>query len=253
VLELERDAMSLSRPASVQARIRRDAEVVAVATEAGRWLQRRGPAIVEIDGAASAASGPATPESGHALFHMKGGASLACASCHPEGGDDGRVWDFGDGPRRTPSLRGGLLARGPMLWDGAEPDAATACGAMAERAWGRALGQPNREALAAWLEDLAAPRRDPPSDPEAALRGAEVYRQDAGCVACHDRAVGVVMDVGTGGSFRVPSLEGAWSHAPYLHDGSAATLRDAATSAHAGDTGLTPPELDDLVAHLETL
>ena len=31
-------------------------------------------------------------------------------SCHPEGGDDGHVWDEGIGKRRSQSLRGGILA-----------------------------------------------------------------------------------------------------------------------------------------------
>ena len=34
---------------------------------------------------------------------------VACATCHPEGAEDGHVWLFpGDGPRRTQTLLGGL-------------------------------------------------------------------------------------------------------------------------------------------------
>ena len=46
---------------------------------------------------------------GHELFHVNAGAGLACASCHAEGNDDGRVWNFAcSGARRTQSLQTGL-------------------------------------------------------------------------------------------------------------------------------------------------
>ena len=39
-------------------------------------------------------------DTGQALFHGNTGSFDACASCHPEGGDDGRTWDFDRiGPR----------------------------------------------------------------------------------------------------------------------------------------------------------
>ena len=36
----------------------------------------------------------ARPTSGHQLFHAATTGKLACASCHPEGGEDGRTWKF---------------------------------------------------------------------------------------------------------------------------------------------------------------
>src|SRR5205814_314753 len=33
-------------------------------------------------------------DTGHLIFHVNAGGGLACASCHPEGGEDGRVWNF---------------------------------------------------------------------------------------------------------------------------------------------------------------
>ncbi|MFZ4533810.1 MAG: hypothetical protein ACOYOJ_18600, partial [Alsobacter sp.] len=69
------------------------------------------------------------------------------------------------------------------------------------------------------------------------------------------------------GEFRVPSLRGVAATAPYMHDGSKATLRDVVRHystldldrLHAdGETilkplGLAEAEIDDLVAFLEAL
>ena len=38
--------------------------------------------------------GEARRDTGHDLFHANAGGGLACASCHPGGGDDGRTWHF---------------------------------------------------------------------------------------------------------------------------------------------------------------
>lgn len=52
-----------------------------------------------------------------------------------------------------------------------------------------------------------------------------------------------------------PTLRGLWRSAPYLHDGSAPTLRDVLTTRNAGDrhgttSTLSAAELDDLIAYL---
>ena len=46
---------------------------------------------------------------------------MSCASCHADGGDDGRVWDFtgfGEGLRNTVSLRGRAGGQGRLHWSG---------------------------------------------------------------------------------------------------------------------------------------
>src|SRR6185436_14622225 len=47
---------------------------------------------------------------------------LSCASCHNDGGGDGRVWDltgFGEGLRNTIELRGRVgMGHGPLHWTG---------------------------------------------------------------------------------------------------------------------------------------
>jgi mono/diheme cytochrome c family protein len=55
-----------------------------------------------------------------------------------------------------------------------------------------------------------------------------------------------------------PTLLGVWETAPYLHDGSALTLRDVLTTQNPNDrhgpvSTLTPQQLDQLVAYLQQL
>ena len=70
-------------------------------------------------------------DTGHFLFHANAGGFMACASCHIEGDDDGRVWNFdcsaanptaAMGPRRTQSLQTGLRGTEPFHWNGDEAD-----------------------------------------------------------------------------------------------------------------------------------
>lgn len=53
---------------------------------------------------------------------MSADSYISCASCHIDGGHDGRVWDFtgrGEGLRRTTDLRGrGGMAHGNVHWSG---------------------------------------------------------------------------------------------------------------------------------------
>ena len=46
---------------------------------------------------------------------------MSCASCHNDGGDDGRIWDLtgmGEGLRNTINLRGRAGAQGFLHWSG---------------------------------------------------------------------------------------------------------------------------------------
>ena len=66
------------------------------------------------------------------------------------------------------------------------------------------------------------------------------------------------VDVGTGGKLQVPSLRGVSLRAPYMHDGCAPTLHDRFGACGGGDkhgvtSGLSPSQIDDLVAYLTTL
>ncbi len=69
---------------------------------------------------------PASVLAGKRIFYraedarMSADAYIACASCHLDGGGDGRVWDFtqrGEGLRRTMPLNGRAgVAHGPLHW-----------------------------------------------------------------------------------------------------------------------------------------
>jgi cytochrome c peroxidase len=65
-------------------------------------------------------------------------------------------------------------------------------------------------------------------------------------------------DVGTGAPFDTPTLVEIWRTAPYLHNGSAATLEDVVTGSNRNDkhgrtSHLGKRQLADLVAYLLTL
>jgi cytochrome c peroxidase len=58
--------------------------------------------------------------------------------------------------------------------------------------------------------------------------------------------------------FDTPTLVELWRTAPYLHDGSAPTVRELFTTRnaqnrHGNTTHLSPTQIDDLVAYLLSL
>jgi DNA-binding beta-propeller fold protein YncE len=200
---------------------------------------------------------------------------LSCASCHgPDGRVDGLNWDLlNDGIGNPKNAKSLLLAHRtpPAMSQGVREDAEDAVRAgirhilFAER--------PDRDAVAidAYLRGL-----EPAPSPAlvrgklsaAARRGRELFgRADVGCAKCHPAGLFTDMkpyDVGTRAAtdntsiFDTPTLVEIWRTAPYLHDGSAATLREVLTVRNAGDrhgrtSGLSARQIDDLVAYLSSL
>ena len=115
-------------------------------------------------------------------------------------------------------------------------------------------------------------RRDDATLTAEAITGREIFRS-LDCASCHsgpyftDSEVGIRHDVGTltdaSGDrlgepldgIDTPSLRGIWATAPYLHDGSAATLHEVFTAKNPGDlhgatSTLTTTELNALVGYL---
>lgn len=126
---------------------------------------------------------------------------------------------------------------------------------------------------------------------EAAQRGSDIFFFRGRCATCHagfnfsdgryhtlgigwDEATATFRDEGraavTGearkrGAFKTPPLRDVTRHAPYMHDGSLATLRDVIAFYNRGGTanpwrtgrlaplGLTAQDVDDLIAFLEAL
>ncbi|WP_437986472.1 c-type cytochrome [Sorangium sp. So ce117] len=202
----------------------------------------------------------------HALFHGDDGGSLSvtCASCHPEGHEDGRVWNFAPfGMRRTQSLAGGIVATVPLHWDGLLANFRVFMRAVFEDRMGGSLPSLDHlDAFAAWLDAIKALPRSKPADEDAAARGEVLFNEPTlACATCHSGEKltnNETVDVGTGKPFQVPSLRGLAARAPYMHDGCAATLHDRFGPCGGGDrhgvtSALTPAQIDDLVAYLETL
>lgn len=240
---------------------------------------------------------PAAVLLGAQVFHAAGDprmttdAYISCGSCHPDGGHDGRTWDFtqrGEGMRSTLPIWG-IPDGGPFHWSANfdelqdfENDIRLhqdGAGYLSEDDWaaeGEPLGAPRAglseelDALAAYMAHLAEAAIPTPPGPETDLETFSAL----GCGDCHsgprltdaawDGDEPVVHDVGTlteatgqrlGGplvGLRTPSLLGvAWT-GPWLHDGSADTL-DAAVRAHDGYRDLSDTQLDTLVAELRGL
>jgi YVTN family beta-propeller protein len=220
---------------------------------------------------------------GKILFQSAATAALAkdrwisCATCHFEGGTDGRTWFFPDGPRNTQPLFG-IAATTPLHWSGdldelhdvestirniqlgsglaeGESNCTPSCDGELRNAHRSA----DLDALAAFLGSLRAPRRVLPAN-ESTVRGEQVFVR-ANCDSCHTPPLYTDRrkhDVGTatsqfekkGGAFDTPSLRGLYDTAPYFHDGSAPTLLDV-LERHA--PAVTAAEREDLIAFLASL
>jgi mono/diheme cytochrome c family protein len=231
-------------------------------------VQTRDPARLEIishRGGTIKLSDIGRADTGHQVFHLATGFGLACASCHPEGGEDGRTWRFAKlGLRRTQSLRGGILATAPFHWDGEMRDLRQL---MTEVFTGR-MGGPRLEsaqveALARWMDRLPALPPAPILNTAAVEHGKALFSDGkVGCATCHNGPAltnNATVSVGTGRALQVPGLRGLRDRAPYLHNGCAPTLLDRFTAGcgggdqHGVTSHLSLADLADLAAYLESL
>ena len=133
---------------------------------------------------------------------------------------------------------------------------------------------PDLDALAAYVNSLSSAGRSPRRQANGTMTANAIAGQSLftslGCQSCHSGAQmtdRLRHDVGTlkpssgnrlGGlldGIDTPTLRGLWATAPYLHDGSAPTLRDVLTTAnpagqHGNVSALTPTQIDQLVEYL---
>ncbi len=202
-------------------------------------------------------------DTGHDLFHADVGGRIACASCHGEATDDGHVWLLGGfGLRRTQNLRGGLTGTEPFHWDGDMPNFSHLLDdVLTSRMSGFAVAPKFASALVSWI-DAQPVLRLPARDALASARGRKLFESEGtGCTTCHSgatRSNNGSYDVGTGGTFQVPSLRGLGLRAPYMHDGCAGTLDQRfdpiCGGTHHGHTAdLSAQDRGDLTTYLEGL
>jgi hypothetical protein len=214
-------------------------------------------------------------DTGHDIFHAQAGGLIACASCHPEGGDDGHVWLLDGLPRRTPSLRGTIAGTAPYHWPGEEKDMGMLIDDVYSQRMSGALLDPDQHgALTTWVESIPAPAAPSWINPIAAQRGKTLFEGSAQCASCHSGAKftnNATLDVGTGTdvggiasdggrpptAFQVPPLTGVGWRTPLFHNGCATTMADrfgkCATPQHGPTGHLSAGDVSDLTAYLESL
>lgn len=227
---------------------------------------------------------------GRALFSdasLSGGGQYSCASCHPDGHTNNKTYvgaevvaDGDPAGRNTPTLWGAGDRQAGWSWAGNVPTLEASIRIMiVDRMKGAAPTQETLKALAAYTRSLPygpAPFLNDdgvPSDaaPPAVKRGYALFSGKAGCTNCHEPpsydSKGVE-DVGSGGTFKAPSLRSVSQTAPYFHDGRFKTFEEAVnamaygavtlmTDAYRKKTGvsdtLTDAEKSDIVAFLKGL
>jgi YVTN family beta-propeller protein len=219
---------------------------------------------------------------------------ISCNTCHIEGEHDGRTWlvqYLGEVPpgeqpvirRNTTSLLG-MIETYPLRWSAEWDESADSEFSVRFEQFGAGLidgsmnptlGAPNQgrsydlDCLALFIDSLAAPAHSQ-SLSEAAQRGKAIFESpQAGCAVCHPAPLYSDLqthDVGTangpgewfGPSIDTPTLRFLYDSAPYLHDGSAASLLDVLTTKNLADehgvtSHLDAQELQDLIAYLLAL
>ena len=236
-------------------------------------VQTRDPAqlIIQRDlpfGAAETVDlgGESRADTGHDLFHRDAGGGIACASCHPEGGEDGHTWRFkGFGDRRTQALHVGLRDTAPFHWAGDLPNVdALMTQVFVGRMGGVREDDARTSALSEWLFSLKAPASIRDANDAAALRGKTLFESaDVGCTQCHSGPKltdnrSVAIDSAATTKLQVPSLIAIGYRAPFMHNGCAATLAarfDPACGGnqHGNTAALSDAQRGDLVAYLESL
>jgi DNA-binding beta-propeller fold protein YncE len=209
-------------------------------------------------------------ETGRRLFYSAinssmaaAGAGISCSTCHFDGRNDGMTWALEHGGRQTPSLAGKVSLTTPVTWtDNVESAMAEAEITSAGPMGGEGLDETQSLQIGAyidWIRDADVPLKG--SDSPAVLRGQEIFeRPDVGCAECHSGPLYTDNEshdmLGLTG-VNTPTLIGIAATAPFLHDGSAATLRallEGAAAGAMGDTSdLSVLELDDLEAFLGSL
>jgi mono/diheme cytochrome c family protein len=200
----------------------------------------------------------------------------SCASCHSSDARvDGLNWDLlNDGIGNPKNSKSMLLSHKtpPAMSMGVRDTAETAVRSGIKNILFAVRPESDAEAIDEYLKSLQpipSPSLEKGKLSAAAQRGKKIFGDKAvGCAECHTTSTFTNMksyDVGTRGQFDkpdeifdTPSLVEGWRSGPYLHDGSAATMRDVLTTRNAADKHgktkhLSPQQIDDLNAYLLSL
>ena len=219
---------------------------------------------------------------------------ISCNTCHIEGEHDGRTWILqftGEMPisatpvitRNTTSLLG-MIETYPLRWSAEWDESADSEFSVRFEQFGTGLiegemhptlGMPNQgrsydlDCLAAFIDSLSVSARTHALT-AAEQRGKAIFESAVtACATCHPGPLYTdlqVHDVGTADAYGewlgplidTPTLRFLYDSAPYLHDGSAAALRDVLTTTNPNDEHgvtsiLTAQEIEDLIAFLLAL
>jgi cytochrome c peroxidase len=207
---------------------------------------------------------------------LSGAGAYSCATCHPGSiVTDNKTYvgldvvpDGTPDGRNVPTLLG-VKDTAPYSWAGGKTLHENVKGIIVNRMKGKEPTQEQLDQIAAYLISLEFPTNvnlNPDGSaseaaPEAARRGYQVFLK-ASCNACHVPPAFAKPDnedIGSGGTFNVPSLRGLSATAPYFHDGRYADLPALVPAklkyleALGSTETFSPQEIEDLLAYLKTL
>ncbi len=199
---------------------------------------------------------------------------LSCATCHPGGRADGLNWDLLNDGIGTPKN-----ARSLLWSDRTPPAMSLAIRANMEEATlkgfefiqFREIEEGDLNAVRAYLRSMepeASPHLVNGQLSPKARKGKQIFEDPAvGCSACHPAPLFTslkIYNVGTRSAldrsdeFDTPTCVELWRTGPYLHDGSAVTLKEIFTTKnpnnqHGRTSQLSPDDLDALIEYLLSL
>jgi len=198
---------------------------------------------------------------------------VTCNSCHPHTFASGLKHPNTATSKQAQSFFD-LGSTGPWLWQGTVPSLALKTRnlfvkhGMIGGVLDPEAGQLLTDFQVSGTKVPVSPFLDADGNPSPpAENGKIIFEGKANCSSCHTAPLyipvppmqpNIIEGVGVGlNPDNVPSLRGVWSSAPYLWNGSAATLRDVIVNnpgdKHGTTSTLTQQEIDDLVEFLKTL
>ncbi|MCP3929280.1 MAG: beta-propeller fold lactonase family protein [Bacteroidetes bacterium] len=219
---------------------------------------------------------------GH-TFHNQ----YSCYSCHPDGHEDGLTYDLTGSGRNLANVQTlrDLNRTSPFKWNGKNTSVYMQCGVRFSKFVTRteSFAPDDLNALVGYiLHDLTHPpnfyQNLSGELTPAQQRGKEIYDRTVDnygleipvenrCITCHPAPnftnrmkadVGTLKDTDDPMLFDSPNLNNVYESAPYLHDGSAATLEEIWTKyndhdEHGVANDMTKDQLNDLIEYLKCL